>query len=511
MKGVSRLTDGLTIESIGQIRPVLALIVTLGVILLGAMIGMRRGLLAVALAGLTVALISALRLNPQSGGWLSNYLFLDPLYRFVILFLSGFLGGVLLVSASLWQKPSWEWPVYLCLLLGSLIGMILLASSRHLIFFAVAFEMASLPSYVLVGFRRFNTKSAEGAAKYVIFGAVCSALMVYGISLLYGVTGTFDWQKVVMQLAGARISPLMIIALVCLFVGLAFKISLVPMHFWCPDAFEAAGADITAWLSVASKSAALLALARLTHMLLSSVSPEFQNGVILSLAVVAITTMTLANLSAYWQTSVKRLLAYSSIAHAGYLTCGVLVFSDTAGMAAIVAYVLVYLLMNLGAFTVAGLVERQTGEDHLDQFAGLGTRNPKLAAAMTMFLFSLVGLPPLAGFAAKWILLATLWQHQLAFVAVAILANTLLSLFYYMRIARAMYFSGQFSSGQLSVPSSQLAANCQPATDNYQLATIEVPGFAALVLAACAVGLIVLFVGWGLLNSFSLRLFGLAS
>jgi NADH-quinone oxidoreductase subunit N len=490
-----------------QIRPVLALVVTLGVILLGAMLGMRRGLLAIALAGLAVAVVSALGLNPQSAirnpqsaGWLSTYLFLDPLYRFVILFLCAFLGGVLLVSASLWRKSSWEWPVYLCLLLGSLIGMILLASSRHLIFFAVAFEMASLPSYVLVGFRRFHAKAAEGAAKYVIFGAVCSSLMVYGISLLYGATGTFDWEQVVLRLAVDGVSLLSVAALACLFVGLAFKISLVPMHFWCPDAFEAAGADITAWLSVASKSAALLVLARLVQILLPSVSPALQHLAIVSLGLIAVVTMTVANLSAYWQTSVKRLLAYSSIAHAGYITCGILIFSDALGTAAIVAYILVYLLMNLGAFTVAGLVEQQTGSDHLDNFTGLGSRNPKLAAAMTVFLFSLVGLPPLAGFAVKWILLSALWQHGLFFAAVAILGNTLLSLFYYMRIARAMYFSGV----------APLEAHVALA-DGGEPTAIQVPGFAALVLAVCAAGLLVLFIGWGVLNSFSLRLFGLAS
>ncbi len=501
------MTDRLTLEALGQIRPVLVLILTLGVIPLGALIGIRRHLLAVVLVGLAAALVSALRLSPQPVGWLSNYLFLDPLFRFAILFLCGFLGAILLVSASLWQKPSWEWPVYLCMLVGSLTGMILLASARHLIFLVIAFELASLPSYVLVGFRRFSPKSAEGAAKYVIFGAVCSALMVYGVSLLYGVTGTFDWQNVVLQLSTDGISVLAILALICLFVGLAFKISLVPMHFWCPDAFEAAGADIAAWLSVASKSAALLALARLTHMLLSSVWPDFQHGVILSLAVVAIVTMTLANLSAYWQTSVKRLLAYSSIAHAGYIACGVLVFSDAGGTAAIVAYILVYLLMNLGAFTVTGLVERQTGSDRLDQFAGLGTRNPRLAGAMTIFLFSLVGLPPLAGFAVKWIVLSTLWQHQLAFVAVAILANTLLSLFYYMRIARAMYFAEQGSggSGQGSEAGPALTPGPRPLTP------IDVPGLAAAVLVICAVGLLVLFVGWGVLNSFSLNLLSFAS
>ena len=195
-----------------------------------------------------------------------------------------------------------------------------------------------------------------------------------------------------------------------------------------------------------SKSAALLALARFAHILLPSISPGVRDHAILLVSVVAIVTMTVANLSAYWQTSVKRLLAYSSIAHAGYIVCGVLVLSD-AGTAAIVAYILVYLLMNLGAFSVAGLIEAQSGSDHLDNFTGLGTRNPRLAAVMTFFLFSLVGLPPLAGFAVKWILLSTLWQHHLAFVVVAILANTLFSLFYYMRIARAMYFSGPLADG----------------------------------------------------------------
>jgi NADH-quinone oxidoreductase subunit N len=520
------LTNGLTIESFHYIWPVLVLIVTLGLLPLGAIFagatrapqhgrsrsesppGGRprvieraqasapsgsRTLLVGALAGLAVAVFCALRLNPlspighpQSSGWLSDYLFFDPLYLFAIVFLCVFLAGVLLLSAALWRQGTWEWPVFLSLLLGSLVGMILLASARHLLFFAIALEMASLPSYVLVGFRRFNSKSAEGAAKYAIFGAVCSALMLYGISLLYGVTGSFDWEKVARHLATAGVAPLALAALSCLFIGLAFKISLVPMHFWCPDAFEAAGADVAAWLSIASKSAALFALARLARLLLPSLTPVVQQHILLALAVVAVVTMTVANLSAYWQTSVKRLLAYSSIAHAGYITCGVLVFSDAAGIGAIVAYVLVYLLMNLGAFSVAGLVEAHSGTDHLDGFAGLGARNPRLAIVMTFFLFSLVGLPPLAGFAAKWILLAALWSHQLIFVTVAILANTLLSLFYYLRLTRAMYFTRS------------------------DLAPVRVPTCAAAVLTFCGTGLLALFFGWGLLSNLSLRLFALA-
>jgi NADH-quinone oxidoreductase subunit N len=486
------LTDGLTIEALRPIGPVLTLVVTMGAVLVGAMVGRdgspRRGLVWVTLAGLAAALLFAVRLfssaQPLSGTWLSDFLVLDRLYLFVTIFLCGVLMGVLLLSASLWRKPAWEWPIFLCMLLASLIGMILLASSRHLLVFVIAFELASLPSYVLVGFRRFNTKSAEGAAKILIFGAVCSAIMIYGLSLLYGLTGSLDWPQVAEHLAKAGLSPLTIVALVCLFTGVAFKISLVPAHFWCPDAYEAAGADVAAWLSVASKAAALFALARFLRALLPSLTPAVQDHVLWVLAAVAVVTMTVANLSAFWQTSVKRLLAYSSIAHAGYITCGVLIFSDATGTAAIVAYVLIYLLMNLGAFAVAGLIEGQSGSDHLDRFTGLAQRNPGLAAALAVLLFSLVGLPPLAGFAAKWILLSVLWQHQLAWVVVAVLANTVFSLFYYLRITREMYFNRS------------------------DLAPVKVPGLTGLVVATCSIGLIVLFMGWGLVNGLGLWLVG---
>ena len=481
---------GFDIQALRPISPILVLLITMGVILVGAMAirdgTPRRGLVWVALAGLVGAILLALRLlsseQPLIGTWLSSFLVLDRLYLFVTIFLCGFLAGILLLSASLWRKPAWEWPIFLCMLLASLMGMILLASARHLLIFVIAFELASLPSCVLVGFRRFNTRSAEGAAKMLLFGAVCSAIMIYGMSLLYGLTGSFDWPQVARHLAEIGLAPLAVVALVCLFTGMAFKISLVPAHFWCPDAFEAAGADVAAWMSVASKSAALLALARFVRALLPSLTPLVQDRFLWVLAVVAVVTMTVANLSAYWQTSVKRLLAYSSIAHAGYITCGVLIFSDGTGTAAIVAYVLIYLLMNLGAFAVTGLIEGQTGSDHLDHFKGLADRNPRLAIAMAVLLFSLVGLPPLAGFAAKWILLTVLWQHQLAWVVVAILANTVFSLFFYLRITRAMYFNRS------------------------DLAPVHVPGLTAVVLGTCSIGLLVLFVGWGFVNRLGLWL-----
>jgi len=488
-----------TIELI-RLWPVLALVVTIGLILLSAIfirgkIAIRVQLL-IALSGLAAAVFSAVRLLPPApmamaplasgklpaGSLISESIVFDPLFVFMIAFLGLFLMGVMILSATLWQRDAWEWPIFWSLLLGSLVGMILMASTDHLIFFAIAFELVSLPSYVLVGFRRSNAKSVEGAAKYIIFGAVCSAMMVYGISLLYGLTGSFQFEKIASTLAAGGFHISAAAALLCLLIGLGFKISLVPMHFWTPDAFEAAGADIAAWLSVASKSAALVALGRFAMQMTAAGGADFNHIIALTLTTLAIITMTVANLSAYWQKSVKRLLAYSSIAHAGYIVCGIAVLPNPAGMAAVIAYLVVYMLMNFGAFAVTGLIEKQTGSDDIESFSGLSSRSPKLSVLMMIFLFSLVGLPPLAGFAVKWILISVLWQNNAAILVVAILVNTLLSLYYYMRLARAMYF------------------------ENARLPAFAAPAPITALLVLCAGGLFFLFVGWGVLNRFSIHL-----
>lgn len=472
-----------------MLLPVLIPILAIGLILVASLTMDREGmkLLFVIIIGfcLTSAVLWARRwlvapdLMVMPPVILNGSILFDRLSLFMSIFLCLSLGGVLMVSVTLWSRTAWEWPVFLCVILGSLVGMILLASSRHLIFFAIAVELASMPSYILVAFRRFSSKSAEGAAKYVIFGAVCSAIMIYGISILYGLTGSFDFQEIALRISGNGIQLIELVALICLLTGIAFKISLVPVHFWCPDVFEAAGADVAAWLSVGSKSAALIALARFVQTLGWFADDVFNNRMVLFFTVIAIVTMTVANLAAYWQTSVKRLLAYSSIAHAGYMVAGILILSDISGVAAVVAYIIVYLLMNLGAFTVTGLIEKQTGGDDLKNFAGLSTRNPFLAAMMMFFLFSLVGLPPLAGFAVKWILIAALWQKGITILVLAILINTLLSLFYYMKVARAIYF------------------------ERSELPVMSTPALSGVVVAVCAAGLIALFIGWGSLAVFS--------
>lgn len=478
------------------IWPLVVVVGFMGLILLSTLVMERKVsrlfLPVIAVLGLVGAVLTVVQLTPmlktQAGDEayipphiIYNVVSFNSLFLFLTVFLCVFLIGIVVLSAVLWRKETWEWPVFLCLLMGSLVGMVLLASTWHLIFFAVAFELASMPSYVLVGFRRFNRKSAEGSAKYVVFGAVCSAIMLYGISLLYGLTGTFDFKVIALRLFQNPFPILGGVGLVCLLVGMAFKISLVPMHFWCPDAFEAAGADVAGWLSVASKSAALVALARFAQVLMTFAGDKFNDSLIVVISILAVVTMTVANLSAYWQTSVKRLLAYSSIAHAGYIVCAVAVLPSMLGLSVMIAYIVVYLLMNLGAFAVAGLVEQRTGSDDLTGFAGLSVRSPALAATMAFFLFSLVGLPPLAGFVVKWILLSALWEHGQTFLVAAILANTMFSLFYYMRIARAMYF------------------------ERPVLAEMKVAPAAVGLVTICAAGLVVLFIGWGVLNSFSIH------
>lgn len=493
--------------------PVLVLIATVGMILIGSLVVSREGartiLPGIAIIGLIAAVTATVRLYlfglaQSPGRLLAGSVVFDNLNLFASLIIPLLLIGVISLAMILWRDRPIEWPVFLSLLIGGGVGMILLASTVNLLMFIIAVELASLSSYVLVGFRRFSPgkpepqptacrvgpagqkqalpdrKAAEGATKYVIFGSVCSGLMLYGISMLFGLTGSFDFVEISKHLAGGAGGIPAMIALGCLFIGLGFKISLVPMHFWCPDAFEAAGAEVAAWLSVASKSVALIALARFVQILVTN-APEFQQYIYWTITGCAIVTMTLANLSAYWQTSVKRILAYSSIAHAGYMVCGVVLF-NSAGVGAILAYVVVYLLMNFGAFAVAGIVERATGSDQIDEFRQLGTRSPVVAALMMVFLFSLVGMPPLAGFAAKWILLAELWQGGSVLLIAAILANTVLSLFYYMRLARAMYFE-QSDKPPLKVPVS----------------------FSAM-LGVCAAGLLIVFIGWGMLSEFTKNL-----
>jgi len=391
----------------------------------------------------------------------ASILIADHLSLFFKMLLSLFLAAVVLLWVIGGRTRDEDAPEYFVLLVGSALGMALMVSTVNLLMLVIAMELASLPSYVLAGFFKRNRIGAEASVKYVVFGAVASAAMVYGASLIYGYYGTLDIPtlgRVIGQAAPVgTLSPLVALGILGFCVGLGFKISVVPLHFWCPDVFEGAPIEITTWLSVASKGAGLVALLRIIHSLANpamdaapvAAHHKMLSGIPLMAGLIAAVTCTIGNLAAYRQSSVKRMLAYSSIAHAGYMlmAAAILTSKTNAGIAAVVAYLIVYLFMNLGAFGCVALVYWASGSETTDAFRGMRRRAPVLATAMAVCLFSLIGLPPLGGFIVKFKLLWALGEAQLWWLVIVAVVNTLFSLYYYARLVWVMFFEDDGQPG----------------------------------------------------------------
>ena len=442
------------------------LIVTLVAILLAPFFRKKSNLLCagVALVGLFAALASLVWvgvISPAPGARLplGGLLIGDPFALLWKAMLLLFAMAIVLMwfSTTASTMHQGDGPEFFTLIIGATLGMCLMASTTNLLMIFMAVEMASLPSYVLAGFRKTHRPGAEAAMKYVLFGAACSAIMVFGLSYLYGLFGTLDLAEISRKVAAGQGSVGMLtVALIGVVVGIGAKVSAVPLHFWCPDVFEGASIEVSAFLSVASKGAALALLLRV--MMTVAQAMDFQGGqpiksLAIGIGVLGAMTATVGNTAAFVQNNIKRLLAYSSIAHAGYMLCAVsLLFNlnsrqvDSATGAnqpaqALLFYLAVYLFMNLGAFTVAGLVGRNTGSEDLSAFAGLSKRSPLLAHCMLLFMLSLIGLPPVAGFMAKinvWVVLINNgggWWWLVVVIAI----NTVMSLYYYARVIKAMY------------------------------------------------------------------------
>jgi NADH-quinone oxidoreductase subunit N len=325
---------------------------------------------------------------------------------------------------------------YYGLLLLAQCGMFFLAAGTDLITLFIGLELMALSFYVMVGFLRTERRSNEAALKYLVLGAFSSGFLVYGFSVMYGISGSTKLAEITNAIA-ARDSwdPVVFLAMVTTTVGLLFKISAVPFHMWAPDAYEGAPTTVTAYLSVASKAASIAFLLRI---FLGPLAPARASWELL-LSVVAVATMTVGNLAAINQNNVKRLLAYSSISHAGYMLLGLVAGNDT-GIKGISVYVLVYTFMNLGAFLVVVALRRKNiiGED-LDDMAGLIRRSPGYASLMLIFLLSLAGIPPLAGFLGKYYIFLSLIETRHYVLAVIGTLYVAVAIYYYFRIIRAMF------------------------------------------------------------------------
>ena len=333
---------------------------------------------------------------------------------------------------------------YYALLLAITLGMFLMASSTNLLMIFISLETVSLTSYILAGFLTHNPRSSEAAFKYITYGAVASGTMLFGLSLIFGMTGTGDLAQISGRLtellAAGDITPLaVLIAITFVLAGVGYKIASVPFHMWSPDVYEGAPIPITAFLSVASKSAGFALFIRFFYAgfgnteLMQAVDWPFM------LAIVSALTMTVGNLAALPQQNVKRLLAYSSIAHGGYLLMGGVLLTSQ-GIGAILFYLVVYLFMNLGAFYVVVLIANEVGSEMVEGYRGLSSRAPLVAWAMVIFLVSLAGIPPFAGFFGKWILFTAVLEQGYYWLAFVGLLNSVVSLYYYARIVKAMFF-----------------------------------------------------------------------
>jgi NADH-quinone oxidoreductase subunit N len=389
----------------------------------------------------------------------ARLLVIDEFAMYVRVFLLAFTSLTLALSLLTGIPDRDDAADFGTLLLGATLGMMMMAEANHLLMVFLAVEMASLPSYALSGFLKGKGAASEAALKYVVYGASASGVMLYGISLLAGKFGTgylpdlsYGYAEVLKS--GPGFDPVLLLGTLFVAVGLCFKLAAVPFHFWCPDVFEGAAAEVAGFLSVASKGAALALTARFLFALAKPFGPGdtlFAGTVGMAVAGFAGLTATFGNLAAYAQTNMKRLLAYSTIAHAGYMLMGLAVLSR-AGASAVLFYLAAYLLMNLGAFAVVAFVRNATGSEDLSAYRGLVRRKPGLAVAMAVCLLSLLGLPPLAGFAAKFQVFGAVYQagvdyHRIGadaignayFVLLAVGGvNTVFGAFYYLKVIRVM-------------------------------------------------------------------------
>ena len=352
-------------------------------------------------------------------------------------------------------------------------------SSGNFLLFFIGLETASVPMAALVAFDKYKHNSAEAGAKYILSAVFASGLMLYGISLIYGTTGTLYFEDIPAGIDGC---PLQIMAFVFFFAGMGFKISLVPFHLWTADVYEGAPTSVTSYLSVISKGSAVFVLMMILVKVFAPIVEQWQ----MMLYGLIVLTISIANLFAIRQQNLKRFMAFSSISQAGYLMLGVIAGS-AQGMSALVYYVLVYLFSNLGVFGVISIIEQRSGKVRMEDYNGLYRTNPRLSIVMMLSLFSLAGIPPFAGFFSKFFIFMSAAGEGFYLLVLLALVNTILSLYYYLLIVKAMFIN----------------------SNELPIATFRSDNYTRVSLIACLLGVLALGIFSMIYDRISLLAFGL--
>src|SRR6266516_2037387 len=398
----------------------------------------------VAALGLAIA-IGAILVLPQSTTLFGGMLVITPLTRlFKIICIALAFFTVLLITL---QKPPRHPGEYLALILFATVGLMLLVGSEELLMIFIGLELLGLSLYVMTAFDKTDVRSAEAGLKYLLFGSTSSAFTLFGISLIYGMSGTTGLAAISEKLATASVQPLLAVGIVMTLVGFAFKIAAAPFHLWAPDAYQGAPVPSAAFIASGSKVASFVVLGKIVlvgfapmhgsadwHAMIAGWSPV--------LAALAAFSILLGNFVALAQTNVRRLLAYSAVAHGGYTLLGV-VAGGREGFSATLFYTTTYAVTLIGAFAVVGAVRRETGGDDFSNFSGLASRSPLLAGCMAVFMLSLAGIPPLAGFFGKFYLFSAALRasgnHGLLWLVVVALLGSFISLYYYLIVLKAIF------------------------------------------------------------------------
>jgi NADH-quinone oxidoreductase subunit N len=454
------------------IPEIVLLVTAVLVILLDLFVGRqyRRYVLSgTALAGLVVAGIFAILMwNDNNPAIFNNMLAVDNFAVFFKVLLAGVAFLVILSSTDYAAKFEKFQGEYYALILFSTLGMFLMSAATDLISLYVALELASISLYILVGFLK-DKKSSESALKYLLLGSVASAVLLFGMTFIFGATGQTQLTAVAQAMHTMPIPPAIMLGIALVIAGLGFKIAAVPFQMWVPDVYEGAPTTVTAFLSVASKAAGFAMIMRIFLTTFgSTVNISHDWGMIF--AVLAAVSMTLGNVMAIPQNNIKRLLGYSSIAQAGYLMVGLaaagmfsgaessMPFGIMSAQKGVLFFLAAYALTNIGAFSAIIMISGKTDSDNISDYAGMGKRSPLLALALTLCLISLIGMPPAAGFMGKFYIFSAAASNGLLWLVIIAAVNSVISAYYYLRVVKVMWFSEPASAEKVTASALPKAA-----------------------------------------------------